>query len=62
MVPDAPEIKFMSLFIYFKKKKNQSLKVEEVNRKDKEDGTKCKSVLPPSESTSLASHRIHRFL
>lgn len=61
MVPDAPEIKFMSLFIYFKKK-NQSLKVEEVNRKDKEDGTKCKSVLPPSESTSLASHRIHRFL
>lgn len=61
MVPDAPEIKFMSLFIFFNKK-NQNLKVEEVNRKDKADGTKCKSVLPPSESTSLASHRIHRFL
>lgn len=40
-VPDAPEIKFMSLFIFFQQKK-KSLKVEEVNRKDKEDGTKCK--------------------
>lgn len=48
--------------MFFTKKENLSLILEEVNTKDKGDGHKKISVFPPSESTSLAVQTVQILL